>query len=141
VLLSYCLSSPVQSSILVVGDAQSAKFVFAKGGSQVVDNETGLLLITETFLDILDRGGSMGFETRLHWKPREDLTEVDALSKTVDRHDFGLRPEALKFAHKAFGSWDVRFITCLFVLDVWPHGAAGCVRPQRVTDEEGYSTH
>ena len=90
--------------ILIVGDAQSARFVFAKGGSQVVDNETGLLLITETLLDILS--DSVGFET-FHWKPREELTEVDALSKMVDRHDFGLRPAALKFVRKAFGSWDV----------------------------------
>jgi len=93
--------------VLIVGDAQSARFVFAKGGSQVVDDETGLLLITEALLDILNRGGSIGFTTRFQWKPREELVEADALSKLVDCHDFGLRPAALNFIRKAFGPWDV----------------------------------
>jgi hypothetical protein len=44
----------VGKRVSVVGDAKSATYIFANGGSQVVDKETGTLLLTETLLDILN---------------------------------------------------------------------------------------
>ena len=73
----------------------------------MVDDETGLLLITEALLDMLNCGDSVGFETRFHWKPRGELVEADALSKLVDRNDSGLRPAALNSSARssAPGTW------------------------------------
>ena len=56
--------------IEVVGDAQSAQFVFANGGSQVVDEPTGLLLIPEAPLRtcaVEERGGSGLFRWVRRW--------------------------------------------------------------------------
>ena len=45
--------APLRGTVVeVVRDAQSATYVFANGGSQVVDERTGLLLILEALLDV-----------------------------------------------------------------------------------------
>ena len=45
--------APLRGTVVeVVGDAQSAECVVANGGSQVVDERTGLLLILVVLLDI-----------------------------------------------------------------------------------------
>ena len=46
----------------IVGDAQSATYIFANGGSQVQDPDTKELLLLETLLDIVKN-----FEVRLRW--------------------------------------------------------------------------
>ena len=47
----------------IVGDAQSAQYVLANGGSQVVGVDTGLLLILEAPLSIFAVAGSAGCES------------------------------------------------------------------------------
>jgi len=51
----------------IVGDAQSATYVFANGGSQVQDPDTKELLLLETLLDIVNLGAAKNFEVRLRW--------------------------------------------------------------------------
>ena len=44
---------------------------------------------------------------RFRWVRREHVQDVDDLSKSVDRMDFGLRPDWLEFVCNEFGPWDV----------------------------------
>ena len=91
----------------VVGDAQSAQFVFANGGSQVVDEPTGLLLILEALLSIYAVAEREGFEVRFRWVRRCYIQDADDLSKFVDRMDFSLTPEGLAHVWQRFGPWEV----------------------------------
>ena len=91
----------------IVGDSLCCQYIFAKGGSQVVDEETGALLITETLLDLLEAAGADGAEVRFRWVRREYVQDADDLSKVVDRMDFGLRPDWLEHVLGKFGPWDV----------------------------------
>ena len=87
----------------IVGDAQSAKYIFANGGSQVQDPDTKELLLLETLLDIVNLGAAKNFEVRFRWVPREQLQDADDLSKMVDRMDFSLAPEVLAYVLRAYG--------------------------------------
>ena len=77
----------------IVGDAQSAGYVFANGGSQVVDERTGLLLILEALLDIFAVAEREGFKVRFRWVRRCFIQDADDLSKFVDPMDFSLAPD------------------------------------------------
>ena len=48
-----------------------------------------------------------GFEVALRWVPRELLGDADALSKAIERMDFGLAPDALEYVLASFGPVDV----------------------------------
>ena len=91
----------------IVGDAQSAQYVFANGGSQVVDDDTGLLLILEALLDIFAVATRAGCEARFRWVRRCFIQDADDLSKFVDRMDFSLAPGCLDYVWRRFGPWDV----------------------------------
>jgi len=93
--------------IEIVGDSQSAGIIFGKGGSQVVDEETGELLITEALLRIFELAEEVGFEVRFRWVRREALQEADDLSKFKDRMDFSLIPTATQGVRAEFGPWDI----------------------------------
>ena len=91
----------------IVGDAQSAGYVFANGGSQVVDERTGLLLILEALLDIFAVAEREGFKVRFRWVRRCFIQDADDLSKFVDPMDFSLAPDWLAYVRQRFGPWDV----------------------------------
>ena len=91
----------------IVGDAQSAGYVFANGGSQVVDERTGLLLILEALLDIFAVAEREGFKVRFRWVRRCFIQDADDLSKFVDPMDFSLAPDWLAYVRQHFGPWDV----------------------------------
>ena len=74
----------------IVGDPQCASYVFAKGGSQVVEPESGLLFLTDTLIAILEAAKRGGFDVRFRWVKRELVQDADNLSKFVDRMDFSL---------------------------------------------------
>jgi len=93
--------------IEIIGDSQSAGIIFGKGGSQVVDEETGELLITEALLRIFELAEEVGFEVRFRWVRREALQEADDLSKFKDRMDFSLVPTAMQGVRAEFGPWDI----------------------------------
>ena len=101
-------TAPLAGTVVeVVGDAQSATFIFANGGSQVQDASTGELLLLEVLLDILALGDSEGCEIRFRWVPREQLQDADDLSKLVDRMDFSLKKAAFKYVLARFGPVDI----------------------------------
>jgi hypothetical protein len=91
----------------IVGDSLCCQFIFEKGGSQVVDEATGKLLITEALLELLSAAEGDGAEVRFRWVRCEHVQDADDLSKFVDRMDFGLRPDWLEFVCNEFGPWDV----------------------------------
>jgi hypothetical protein len=59
------------------------------------------------------------------WRPREELTLQDALSRVPDASDWGLAPKLLQAIVERFGSPDVD----LFASDTW-HVAAKFVTPR-----------
>ena len=63
----------------------------------VVDAETGELELLEALLDILGTSTCCGFEVLFRWVPRDLIDGADALSKVVDRMDFGLRADVLDY--------------------------------------------
>ena len=68
--------SPLAGSVVsVVGDAKSATYIFANGGSQVVDQETGTLMLTEVLLDILNEAADGAYEVQFRWVRREEITK------------------------------------------------------------------
>jgi hypothetical protein len=89
--------------VSVVGDARSATYIFAKGGSQVVDKETGCLLITEVLLDILNDADDAGYDVAFRWVRREEIQDADDLSKFVDTMDFSLEPKCLAHVLNTYG--------------------------------------
>ena len=74
----------------VEGDAQSAQVVFANGGSQVVEEPTGLLFIPEAPLSTCAVAEREGFGARFRWVRRRYIQDADDVSKFVDRMDFSL---------------------------------------------------
>ena len=93
--------------IEIVGDSLCCQYIFGNGGSQVADEETGVLQITETLLDLLTAAAADGAEVRFRWVRRECVQDADDLSKFADRMDFGLRPEWLDYVLGEYGPWDV----------------------------------
>ncbi len=81
----------------IVGYSQVCMYVFRKGDSMVVDAETGELELLEALLDILGTSTCLGFEVPFRWVPRDLIDGADALSKVVDRMDFGLRADVLDY--------------------------------------------
>jgi hypothetical protein len=73
----------------------------------VADDETGVLMITETLLDLLSAADADGAEVRFRWVRREYVQDADDLSKFVDRMDFGLRPDWREYVSSKCGPWDV----------------------------------
>ena len=91
----------------VAGHAQSAQFMFANGGSKVVDEPTGLLLTLEAPLctyAVAERGG---LTARFHWVRRCYIQDDDDLSKFVGRMDFSLALEWLAHLSQRFGPSEV----------------------------------
>ena len=63
--------APLRDKVVeVVGDAQPAAYVFASGGSQVVDVRTGLRLILEALWNIFAVAEREGFKVRFRWVRR-----------------------------------------------------------------------
>ena len=73
----------------------------------MADEETGVLLITETLLGLLTAADADGAEVRCRWVRREYVQVADDLSKFVDRMDFVLRPDWRKYVSTKFGPWAV----------------------------------
>ena len=96
-----------KSTVSVVGDAKSATYIFANGGSQVVDQATGTLMLTEVLLDILNEAEDGGYEVQFRWVRREEIQDADDLSKFVDTMDFSLTPSSKKYVLRAFGPVDI----------------------------------
>jgi hypothetical protein len=94
-------------TISVVGDAKSATYIFANGGSQVVDKATGTLMLTEVLLDILNEADAGAYDVQFRWVRREEIQDADDLSKFVDTMDFSLTPSSLKYVLNTFGPVDV----------------------------------
>ena len=91
--------------IEIVGDSRCAAAIFAKGGSQAAfDENTGELQLLEALLGIF---GAAACEVRFRWTRRCNLTDADALSKYVDRMDFGLKPSALRRVLRSLGTCDI----------------------------------
>ena len=67
----------------IVGDSPAARAIFARGGSQRVDDESGELELFEAFLDVLNTAAAGGFTVVFRWVPRELLTDAEALSQLV----------------------------------------------------------
>jgi len=113
----------------IVGDSKAASCVFANGGSQRADEDTGELLILEALLDILGAGEAGGFEVIFRWVKRDMIKGADALSKVVDRMDFSLAPDVFDYIALKYGPFDVdRFAA--------PHNAK-CVRFNTLYDTPG----
>ena len=91
----------------IVGDSKAASCVFANGGSQTADEDSGELLILEALLDILGVSEAGGFEVIFRWVRREMIVGADALSKVIDRMDFSLSPEVFGHLLEKFGPFDV----------------------------------
>ena len=53
--------------IEIVGDSLCCFYIFKNGGSQLVDEETGTLLVTENLMYLLTAADSDGAEVRFHW--------------------------------------------------------------------------
>jgi hypothetical protein len=94
-------------TIKIVGDSLCCQYIFEKGGSQVADDETGVLMITEKLLNLLSAADADGAEVRFCWVRREYVQDADDLSKFMDRTDFGLRPDWREYVSTKFGPWDV----------------------------------
>jgi len=97
----------VGKTVSVVGDARSATYIFANGGSQVVDKASGTLMITETLLDILNDADAGAYEVAFRWVRREEIQDADDLSKFVDTMDFSLTPDCLAYVLRTFGPVNV----------------------------------
>ena len=69
----------------------------------MADEETGVLLITETLLDLLTAADADGTEVRFRWVRREYVRDSDDLSKFDDRMDFGLRPDLREYVSTKVG--------------------------------------
>ena len=87
----------------IVGDSKASSYVFAKGGSQCADAESGELLIFEALLDILAAAEAGSFEVIVRWVPREMIVDADALSKVKDTMDFSLAPAMFDHVVKTYG--------------------------------------
>ena len=87
----------------IVGDSKASSYVFAKGGSQCADAESGELLIFEALLDILAAAEAGSFEVIFRWVPREMIVDADALSKVKDTMDFSLAPAVFDLVVKTYG--------------------------------------
>jgi hypothetical protein len=72
----------------------------------VADEETGILLITETLLDMLTAADADGAEMRFRWVRREYVHDAGDLSKFGDRVYFGLRPDWREYVSTKVGPWD-----------------------------------
>ena len=57
----------------IVGDSLCCHYIFENGGSQVVHDATGTLLITEVLLELLTAAASAGAEVRFRWVRRSSL--------------------------------------------------------------------
>jgi hypothetical protein len=97
----------LSKSIGIAGDTPCCHYIFEKGGSQVIDDATGRLLITEALLELLSATEGVGAEVRFRWVRREYVQDADDLSKFVDRMGFGLGPDWLEYMSTEFGPWDV----------------------------------
>lgn len=87
-----------------IGDSACAARIFAKGGSQAAfDEVSGELLLLEALLDIYRALDPAGASARFRWMRRTHLVAADALSKHIDRHDFGLRPAAFERLRRELG--------------------------------------
>jgi hypothetical protein len=69
----------------------------------VADEETGILLIKETLLDLLTVADADGADVRFRWVRREYVHDADDLSKFGDRMDFGLRPDLREYVSTKVG--------------------------------------
>ena len=96
----------------IVGDSLCCHYIFENGGSQVVHDATGTLLITEVLLELLTAAASAGAEVRFRWVRREYVQDADDLSKFVDRMDFGLKPARLSETWRRLGPWDIDCFAC-----------------------------
>jgi hypothetical protein len=108
--------------IEIVGDSQVCMYVFRKGGSMVVDAETGELELLEALLDILGTAEAYGFEVLFRWVPRDLIAGADALSKVVDRMDFGLRADVLDYVLRERCPADLNLVVDRFAAS---HNAVG----------------
>jgi len=112
-LLTLCKKRDMDGAVVeIVGDSLCCHCIFENGGSQVVDEATGTLLITEVLLELLTGAASAGAEVRFRWVQREDVQDADDLSKFVDRMDFGLKPARLSEMWRRLGPWDIDRFAC-----------------------------
>ena len=112
-LLTLCKSRDMHGKVVeIVGDSLCCHYIFKNGGSQVVDGDSGTLLITEVLLELLTAASTVGADVRFRWVRREHVQDADDLSKFVDRMDFGLKRPRLLEMRRKFGPWDIDRFAC-----------------------------
>jgi hypothetical protein len=98
--------------IEIVGDSLCCQYIFDNGGSQAVDADSGLLLLTEVLLDLLTAAADDGAVVRFRWVRRDQVQDADDLSKFIDRMDFSLHSQWLNWVRSTFGPWDIDRFAC-----------------------------
>ncbi len=91
----------------IVGELQCASYTFANGGSQVVESESGLLLLMDTLLAILKAAKRGEFDVRFRWVKRELVQDSDDLIKFADHIDFSLGKLWFRRVTITYGNCDV----------------------------------
>mgnify|MGYP004276183835 CR=1 FL=1 len=66
------------------------------GGSQAFDEQSGQLAILLDAIDLFEFQREHGCRVRLRWRRREELMDVDDLSKIEDHHDYSLAPSVME---------------------------------------------
>ena len=94
-------ANPQGTVVVVVGVAQPAEYVCVNGGSQVLDERTGLLLALEMPLGIFTAAEREDFEVRLRWVCRCFIQVADDPRKFEDRVGSPLSPERLAYSLQA----------------------------------------
>jgi hypothetical protein len=107
-----------ESAVLVVGDNQGAVAALNKFSSPIPD-------IAASLRSIFTLCSNLDFDVVAQWRPREELTLEDALSRVPDASDWGLAPSVRKNIFQSFG----RPTVDLFASDLW-HVAPEFVSPR-----------
>ena len=92
--------------VQVIVDAQAAKRLFERGGSQKSWHD-GVMRLHEVVLDLYRFASEHGCVVTMRWRPRKFLHESDALSKYVDTQDFSLCHDVWVYVLREFGPFDV----------------------------------
>lgn len=109
-----------EAAVLVIGDNQGAVAALNKFSSTAPD-------VAASLREIFTLCSELDFDVVAQWKPREELSERDALSRVPDASDWGLAPRALALVLSTFGPPSAD----LFAPDLW-HVAPTFITPQHM---------
>ena len=82
--------------ILFDVDSLVSVCVQQRAGSQAFDEQSGQLAILLDAIDLFEFQREHGCRVRLRWRRREELMDVDDLSKIEDHHDYSLAPSVME---------------------------------------------